>query len=96
MSIEINKCERVFKALLDITRLNILKELSKKDSVCICNLVKCFNIQQSKLSYHLKMLLDLELIIMERHGKWNYYSININQLEKYLSNELILDILEKR
>lgn len=95
MSIEINKCESVFKALSDITRLNILKELSKKDSICVCDLVEHFDIKQSKLSYHLKMLLYSDLITMERQGKWNYYSININELEKYLSKELILNILEK-
>lgn len=93
MGIEIKKCESVFKALSDVTRLNILKELSKEDSICVCDLAEYFDIQQSKLSYHLRMLLDSNLISMERRGKWNYYSININELERYLSKEVISNIL---
>lgn len=93
MGVEMKKCERVFKALSDITRLNILKELSKEESICVCDLVDYFDIQQSKLSYHLKMLLDSRLITMERRGKWNYYSVNINELEKYLSREVISNIV---
>lgn len=95
MNIDTKKWESVFKALSDGIRLNILKELSKEDSICVCDLVEHFDIQQSKLSYHLKMLLDERLINMERRGKWNYYSININELEKYLSKEVILNILVK-
>lgn len=93
MDMQIENYENIFKALSDITRLNILKELSKEESICVCDLVEHFDIQQSKLSYHLKMLLDSRLITMERRGKWNYYSININELEKYLSKEVISNIL---
>lgn len=93
MDIEIKKCEDVFKALSDITRLNILKELNKEESMCVCCLVDNFNISQSKLSYHLKTLLDAKLIIMERQGKWNHYSLNKVQMKKYLSKEVISTIL---
>lgn len=89
---EIKNCEIVFKALSDIIRLNILIELSKQDSICVCDLVASFNIPQSKLSYHLKMLLDAKLILKEREGKWNYYSLNKPEVRKYLSEELITNI----
>ncbi|UWD47419.1 metalloregulator ArsR/SmtB family transcription factor [Clostridioides difficile] len=88
----IKGCELVFSALSDSIRLSILSELNKKESICVCNLVEYFNMPQSKLSYHLKMLLDANLIIKERQGKWNYYSINMDELEKFLSKELILKI----
>ncbi|MBU5226256.1 metalloregulator ArsR/SmtB family transcription factor [Clostridium senegalense] len=84
-----SNCESVFKALSDITRLNILKELSKKDSMCVCSLVEHFDISQSKLSYHLKMLLDSNLITMERCGKWNHYSINKDKLKEYVSIDVL-------
>ncbi|KPI51368.1 hypothetical protein IM33_12860 [Clostridioides difficile] len=89
---DIEKCELVFKSLSDSIRLNILLELNKKESICVCELVEYFDMPQSKLSYHLKMLLDANLIIKERQGKWNYYSINMEELEKFLSKELILKI----
>ncbi|HGM3508762.1 TPA: ArsR/SmtB family transcription factor [Clostridioides difficile] len=89
---DIEKCELVFKSLSDSIRLNILLELNKKESICVCELVEYFDMPQSKLSYHLKMLLDANLIIKERQGKWNYYSINMEELETFLSKELILKI----
>ncbi len=89
---DIEKCELVFKSLSDSIRLSILLELNKKESICVCELVEYFDMPQSKLSYHLKMLLDANLIIKERQGKWNYYSINMEELEKFLSKELILKI----
>ncbi|MCC0685074.1 ArsR/SmtB family transcription factor [Clostridioides sp. ZZV14-6345] len=89
---DIEKCELVFKSLSDSIRLNILLELNKKESICVCELVEYFDMPQSKLSYHLKMLLDANLIIKERQGKWNYYSINMEELEAFLSKELILKI----
>ena len=87
-----SKYEIVFKALSDITRLNILRELAKQDSICVCDLVENFDIPQSKLSYHLKMLLDSNLISKEREGKWNYYKINKNELKKYISKEAMCDL----
>ncbi|MCC0648701.1 ArsR/SmtB family transcription factor [Clostridioides difficile] len=92
MNNDIKLYELVFRALSDNIRLNILIELNKQESICVCNLVEYFNISQSKLSYHLKMLLDVNLITKERQGKWNYYSINMDELEKFLSKELILKI----
>lgn len=93
INIQIENCSNIFKALSDITRLKILNELSKKESMCVCTLVEYFDMPQPKLSYHLKMLLDCDLIIMERFGKWNHYSINKKELEKYLSKEAIMSIL---
>ncbi|WP_252235661.1 metalloregulator ArsR/SmtB family transcription factor [Clostridium sp. ZS1] len=94
MKIDMKKYEGVFKSLSDITRLNILKQLSKQDSMCVCSLVEHFDIPQSKLSYHLKMLLDSNLITMERCGKWNHYSINKEELEKYLSKDVMNAIVK--
>ncbi|MDI2882332.1 metalloregulator ArsR/SmtB family transcription factor [Clostridioides difficile] len=92
MKNDIKLYELVFRALSDNIRLDILVELNKRESICVCNLVELFNISQSKLSYHLKMLLDANLITKERQGKWNYYSINMGEIEKILSKELILKI----
>lgn len=46
-------------------------------------------------NYHIIMLLDANLVLKERQGKWNYYSINISELENFLSKELILKIFKK-
>lgn len=93
IDIQVDTYSNIFKALSDKIRLKILNELSKQESMCVCDLVDYFDISQSKLSYHLKMLLDCNLITMEKLGKWNYYRINSEELEKYLSKELLINIL---
>lgn len=60
--------ELIFKALSDPIRLQILKKLYSEESVCVCKLVDMFDISQSKLSYHLKMLLSANLIDKTSQG----------------------------
>lgn len=79
----------IFKALSDPIRLDILKRLYSADSVCVCELSDIFDISQSKLSYHLKLLLSANLINKTSEGKWNFYSVNKNQLSDILTYETI-------
>lgn len=81
--------ELIFKALSDPIRLQILKKLYSEESVCVCKLVDMFDISQSKLSYHLKMLLSVNLISKTSMGKWNYYSVNKDSISKVLTYEVI-------
>lgn len=79
----------IFKALSDPIRLQILKELYSTDMICVCHLVDIFDLSQSKLSYHLKFLLSLDLIHKTSEGKWNYYSVNKNLIAQILTPEVI-------
>ena len=45
---------------------------------------------QSKLSYHIKILLKAELIHKEVSATWSYYWINRENLRKLLSDEFCL------
>lgn len=81
--------ELIFKALSDPIRLQILKKLYTEESVCVCKLVDLFDISQSKLSYHLKMLLSANLISKTSIGKWNYYSVNKYSISRVLTYEVI-------
>lgn len=47
----------VFKAFSDQRRLEILQCLSKGER-CACELLKEFNLSQSNLSYHMKILIE--------------------------------------
>lgn len=87
-----NNLDLIFKALSDPIRLNILKRLYSEDSVCVCNLVDIFDISQSKLSYHLKLLLSANLIYKTSKGKWNYYSVNKDTLSRVLTYEIIQNL----
>lgn len=86
--------EEIFKALADKKRLEILRTLNKKGSTCVCKLVDEFELSQSKLSYHLKLLLDNNLIVKISQGKWNYYDINKETLKSVLNENIIEEILK--
>ncbi len=80
--------ESGFKALSDSLRLQII-ELLREQELCVCDLCDRLNVQQSKLSFHLKTLKDAKLLRARQQGKWVYYSLNLPQfavLEQYLSD----------
>lgn len=77
-----------FKALSDSLRLQIV-ELLREQELCVCDLCDRLNVQQSKLSFHLKTLKEAQLLRSRQQGKWVYYSLNLPQfavLEQYLSD----------
>lgn len=80
--------EKKFKALSDQKRLHILRILATDGKTCVCDLSELLALAQSKLSYHLKILLDMNFISVEKEGKWNYYSANSNEIKKILSPDL--------
>src|SRR5699024_12024524 len=55
-----------FKALSDEYRLDILNILSKNGETCVCDLSELLELSQSRLSYHLKILLDADFISVDR------------------------------
>lgn len=63
-------------------------ELTQKGSVCVCDLCEAVDMPQSKLSYHLKILLDAGLITREQKGTWSYYELNHAEVSRLLSREL--------
>ena len=65
-----------FKALSDDFRIKILCYLYENGEQCVCSLCEIFEINQSGLSYHLKILLDSGLLIKRKNAVWNIYSLN--------------------
>ncbi|MGF9964916.1 arsenical resistance operon transcriptional regulator ArsR [Bacillus rhizoplanae] len=80
--------EKKFKALADQKRLEIMYELCQRGKTCVCDLTEIFDMPQSKLSYHLKILLDAGLIVKETKGTWSYYDLNDSEVNSLLSDEL--------
>ncbi|MDQ0427289.1 MULTISPECIES: ArsR/SmtB family transcription factor [Caryophanaceae] len=78
-----------FKALADPKRLELLKLIGQKGSVCVCDLVDEMAMPQSKLSYHLKILLNASLVTKETKGTWSYYALENTELERLLPEELV-------
>ena len=87
--IKMDNIDLIFIALSDPIRLDILKKLYSAESVCVCELTDIFDISQSKLSYHLKLLLSANLISKTSKGKWNFYSVNKDAISRVLTYEVI-------
>ena len=71
---------RVFHALSDETRLEILQHLRGEEQ-CVCDLMDSLGASQSRLSFHLKVLKEAGLIRDRPEGRWVYYSLNEEGLQ---------------
>jgi ArsR family transcriptional regulator, arsenate/arsenite/antimonite-responsive transcriptional repressor len=80
--------EKKFKAIADKKRLQIMNILTEKGEMCVCDLAPLMGMTQSKLSYHLKILLDANVITKETRGTWSYYQLNQSEINHLLSEEL--------
>lgn len=87
--------QKIFKALSDEMRLHLLQRISSSDEICVCKLMEEFAMAQSKLSYHLKLLLEAELISVRPYGKWNFYSANKTLLQQLFTQNTLNELLLK-
>lgn len=65
---------RLFHALSDATRLEIIEQLQDGER-CVCELMDTLDAAQSRLSFHLKVLKDAGLVADRRDGRWSYYEL---------------------
>jgi ArsR family transcriptional regulator len=73
----------LFKALADPARVRIVNVLATGgDPVCVCELVEPLGLSQPTVSHHLKKLLDAGLVAREQRGKWAYFSLKRDAVEK--------------
>jgi ArsR family transcriptional regulator, arsenate/arsenite/antimonite-responsive transcriptional repressor len=82
------KYELKFKAIADQKRLQIMNLLTEKGEISVGELCELVGMPQSKLSYHLKILLDADIIIKDTRGTWSYYQLNQKEINHLLSEEL--------
>jgi ArsR family transcriptional regulator len=62
-------------AINDETRLKMLRFIDENMEVCVCDIEKSFQMIQSRISRHLKILKDSGFLKVRRDGKWAFYSI---------------------
>ena len=65
---------QVHKALADERRVRILR-LLRESELCVCDLVEIFDLEYSKLSYHLKQLREAGLVETDREGNYVTYEL---------------------
>lgn len=59
----------------DETRVKLLKFINIHGKCCVCDLEHSFDMIQSRLSRHLKILKEAGFLRVDRVGRWAYYSL---------------------
>src|SRR3954466_650492 len=73
----------LFRALGDPARIRIVNVLATSDApVCACHLTAPLGLSQPTVSHHLKKLVDAGLLEREQRGKWAYFSLQPDAVEK--------------
>jgi ArsR family transcriptional regulator len=73
----------LFKALADPARVRAVNLLATSgEPVCICNLTGPLGLSQPTVSHHMRKLLDAGLVEREQRGKWAFFSLKRDAVEK--------------
>ncbi|MDJ0852328.1 MAG: metalloregulator ArsR/SmtB family transcription factor [Myxococcota bacterium] len=68
---------RLFKALADPTRLEIVRLLrGQPGATCVCDIVGHFDLAQPTISHHLKVLREAGLVEQAKIGIWSFYELD--------------------
>ena len=74
---------KIFKALNDDTRREILRLLREQD-LTAGEIAEHFKISKPSISHHLDILKQANLVIPERKGQFISYSINVTVLDELM------------
>jgi ArsR family transcriptional regulator len=74
----------VFKALADPARVKLVSLIAASEGgeACICDLTEPLGLSQPTVSHHMKMLVDTGLVSRDQRGKWAYYRVNAEALDR--------------
>jgi ArsR family transcriptional regulator len=73
----------LFKALGDPARVKIVNLLATADEpVCACEFPGAVGLTQPTVSHHIKKLTEAGLLDREQRGKWAYFSLKRDAVEK--------------
>lgn len=54
------------------------------NGICNCEIMAAFGMIQSRVSYHMKELVDIGLVREVPEGKWKYYFLNKEVLRSFM------------
>jgi ArsR family transcriptional regulator len=73
----------LFRALGDPARVRIVNLIaSARGAVCACEFNESLGLAQPTVSHHLRKLTDAGLLEREQRGKWAYFSLRPDAVEK--------------
>ncbi|GAB3218285.1 ArsR/SmtB family transcription factor [Mycolicibacterium hippocampi] len=78
------KLAGVFKALADPARIKLLSLIAAGEDgeACVCDLTAPLGLSQPTVSHHMKLLAAAGLVEREQRGKWAYYRVNADALNR--------------
>jgi ArsR family transcriptional regulator len=76
-----DQARALLKALADPIRLQVIEALGGGER-CVCELTEELDLAQSKLSFHLKVLKEAGLLADRQCGRWVYYQLRPEALER--------------
>lgn len=79
-----NSTDRLFYALSDENRQEILKQLLQGKN-CPCMLLRDLPISQPTLSYHLKTLTECGITTTERHKNWKRHYVDLQKIDEMIA-----------
>lgn len=82
--------DQIYKALADPSRREILSILKGKD-MTVTELKTHFKFTQASLSHHLDILKRARLVIYQRDGQFNRYSLNTSVFEEVI--KIVMNLL---
>ena len=80
---ETNATAELFKVLGDPARVRIVNIIATaRVPVCACDFYDALGLGQPTVSYHLKKLTEAGLLEREQRGKWAFFSLRSEAVEK--------------
>ena len=80
---EADAAATLFKALADPARVKIVNVLARSgEPVCACEFEPALGLSQPTVSHHLKRLTEAGLLEREQRGRWAYFSLRRDAVEK--------------
>ena len=80
----LEKYTKFFKALGEPTRLKILRLIAEKE-MCVCDLMEVLEMNQPRISQHLKVLKEAGVVKERKHAQWSYYSVCCNDFQEFIN-----------
>ncbi len=79
--VPVDEARQLLRALAEPIRLRVIEALAGGER-CVCDLTEELGLAQSKLSFHLKVLKEAGLLADRQSGRWVYYRLRPESIER--------------
>ena len=83
-----SELEKLFSALGNQLRLQMLALVAAHKEMCVCELVDELGMSQANVSHHMGILRDADLVQARKVGTWVFYRVNPEPLQFALTSVL--------